>query len=66
MAPLLALDVVMEGSVAAARRRRGRLLLLDREDSLLCMPRLDSGDNDAIVCVCLVMQVAAVDTPGVF
>lgn len=39
----------MEGSVALARSNLGRLLLADLEESLLCIPRRESGDCDAMV-----------------
>lgn len=52
----------MEGSVALARSNLGRLLLVDLEESLLCIPRRESGDNDAMSVSCLLMaQLVACD-----
>lgn len=50
----LALEVVMEGSVAEARRSRGRLLLLELrvEESRRDMDRESGGEVMADVCVC--------------
>ena len=47
---LLAFDVVMDGSVAEARKSRGRLLLFLGDDSLLCIwERRISEDGEAMV-----------------
>lgn len=57
----LALEVVIEGSVAEARRRRGRLLLLELrvEESRRDMDRESGGEAmaDVCVCVCVVMRL---------
>ncbi len=58
---LLAFDVVMDGSVADARKSRGRLLLLFLgDDSLLCIwERRISEDGEAMI-VAAVVQVVCV------
>ena len=55
---LLAFDVVMDGSVAEARKSRGRLLLFLGDDSLLCIwERRISADGEAMIMVAVVQVV---------